>query len=118
MAYCHDQGIPHSEFLEHWNTEDRAKLFAYVAHKAETCQMCGTSPWMWEADRYAFEPVIEICHGCERKDILRDDDQKLPAGASIVLIPKEEAKRRREEQAEREARRKEAARTWSPSTSN
>lgn len=86
--------------------------------KAEFCQMCGTAPWQWEEDRFSFEPVLEVCHGCEKKDILRDDDAKLPPGASIVLIPKDEAKRRRDQQVEAERRRKEAERSWSPSISS
>ncbi len=109
MSYCTDKGIPHSVFLARWTPEDRAKVIAYVAEHAEACQMCGTSPWQWEEDRFAFEPVVEVCKGCQQKDIKRDDDEKLPAGASIVLIPKAEAKRRREAEAERERRRKERA---------
>lgn len=116
MAYCYDRGIPHSEFLRRWSPEDRAKVAAYMTEHASVCQMCGTSPYQWEEDRYAFEPVVEVCHGCEKKDILRDDDAKLPPGASIVLIPKDEAKLRRDAEAERKARQKEAAHAWRPST--
>lgn len=118
MSYCHDKAIPHSEFLERWSEDDRAKVFAYIAEHAAICQMCGTAPWQWAEDKYAFEPVVEVCHGCQKKDILRDDDQKLPAGASIVLIDKDEAKRRRQAEEDRKARQKEKARAWSPSTSS
>lgn len=100
MAFCHERGIPHSEFLRKWSDEDRAKLFAYVAHKAEFCQMCGTAPWQWEENPYAFEPLLEVCHGCEKKDVAREDGVKLPPGASMVLVPQEEARRRRYAQLE------------------
>lgn len=112
MSYCHDKAIPHSEFLRRWSPEDRAKVFAYTAEHAEVCQLCGTAPWQWVDSRFAFDPVVEVCHGCERKDVSRDDTSQLPPGASIVLIPAAEAKRRRYLEAEREARRKEVAHSW------
>lgn len=104
MAYCHDQAIPHSRFLEEWSEEDRSKLFAYIMEKAERCQMCGTAPWEWEENKFAYVPVHQVCLGCQKKDVLRDDDEKPPAGSSIVLIPGSEAERLEREKAQRRKR--------------
>lgn len=98
LAYCHERGIPHSRFLEEWDPEDRAKVAAFSMEQAERCSMCGTSPWEWAEDPYAYEPHHQVCFGCQRKELLRDDDEKPPAGSSVVLIPRRVAVRMREEQ--------------------
>lgn len=70
--------------------------------KAERCQMCGTAAWEWEEDRYAYEPAREVCIGCQKKDLLRDDHEKPPPGSSVVLIPKKVAAARRRAEREKE----------------
>lgn len=101
MAYCHDKAVPHSEFLSRWSPEDRAKVFAYSAERSCFCQMCGTAPWQWAENRFAFEATREVCYGCQQKDVLRDDDAKMPPGASVVLISQAEGQRRRYAELER-----------------
>lgn len=94
MRFCNQHGIPHSEFLK-WDDEDRAKALAYEIYSAQMCQMCGTAKWEWDEEqggsRFAYEPVEEICPGCERKEWARDDkDRKKPAGSFVVLKKPEE----------------------------
>lgn len=48
--------------------------------------MCGTAPWEWEEDRYAYEPVAQRCHGCYLKDTAQEDSKNLP-GTTVVLVP-------------------------------
>jgi hypothetical protein len=46
--------------------------------------MCGTAPWEWDekqgGSRFAYEPVEEVCPGCEKKDWLRDDEEGATPG--------------------------------------
>jgi len=88
MRFCNTHGIPHSTFLE-WKDEDRSKALAYLLHESEMCQMCGTAKWEWDesqgGSRFAYEPVEEICPGCEKKDWLREDQDKKTPGGVIVL---------------------------------
>lgn len=82
--------MPHSEFLE-WSDLDRSKALAFIIYRASICDLCGTAPWEWDPEqdgsRFAYEPVEEICPGCEKKDWLRDNDssQKRRAGSFISL---------------------------------
>jgi hypothetical protein len=89
MRFCYSAGIPHSRFLD-WEEEDRAKALAWMTYEAQVCSMCGTAPWEWNPEeggsRFAYEPVEEICPGCERKDWLRDSTEHR-AGRTIVLKP-------------------------------
>lgn len=84
---CNAVMMPHSEFLE-WSDEDRAKALAYERFISQICGMCGTATWEWDEEqggsRFAYEPVEEICPGCERKDWLRQDTDRR-AGGMIVL---------------------------------
>lgn len=88
MRFCNEHGIPHSEFLD-WEEDDRSKQLAYMIHDAQTCGMCGTSAWEWDEEqggsRFAYEPVEEICPGCERKDWLRDSKKEKRAGSFVTL---------------------------------
>lgn len=93
MTYCAERGIPHSRFLEEWGDEDRAKLMAHLVEKALTCTLCGTAEWEWHEDRFAYEPIIETCIGCQQKDLVKDE-ANMP-GASIVLVPKATAAKMR-----------------------
>ncbi len=89
MRLCNTWGIPHSEFLL-WDDEDRAKALAYERHRAQICEMCGTAPWEWDekqgGSRFAYEPVEEICPGCERKDWLRKDSDRKDGG--VITLQK------------------------------
>lgn len=94
VAYCHEKGIPHSEYLARWSNEDRAKVVAYSIHKGGQCSLCGTHEYMWVEDPYAYEAIKKYCPGCARKDAVANDDQQTP-GTHVVLVPKEEAARLR-----------------------
>lgn len=87
MKFCNSAGMPHSRFLE-WDDEDRAKALAYMGFETQFCSLCGTAPWEWDEEqggsRYAYEPVEEVCPGCEKKDWLRDSTEHR-AGRMIVL---------------------------------
>lgn len=60
--------------------------------------MCGTAEWEWVEDQYAYEPMRQICFGCQRKDLARDEHDGALAGMSIVLIPAKQAAKIRAEQ--------------------
>jgi hypothetical protein len=89
MRFCNEHGIPHSVFLKEWSEEDRSKALAYILYKGQFCDSCGTAAWEWDekdgGSRFAYEPVEEICPGCEKKDWLRDEDKKRQPGGFITL---------------------------------
>jgi hypothetical protein len=89
MRFCNEIGIPHSKFLKEWEEEDRAKAIAYIIYDAQVCSMCGTAPWEWDekqgGSRFAYEPVEEVCPGCERKDWLRDSKKESTPGGMVTL---------------------------------
>lgn len=93
MRLCREYRIKHSEFLD-WSEEDRAKAIAEYAHNAAICSMCGTAPWEWDEEqggsKFAYEPVVEICPGCERKDWMRDSKENDRAGSYVSLKRPEE----------------------------
>jgi hypothetical protein len=93
VRWCAEHGLAHSDLLA-WAPEDRAKLTAHLLEESSRCQMCGTSPWEWEADPFAYEPVQETCRGCQLKDAATDE-QTQGRGTRIALIPKRAAARRR-----------------------
>jgi hypothetical protein len=76
-----------------WGDDDREKLIAYMLERSDRCGMCGTAAHEWEEDRFAYEPIVSVCHGCELKDLAREDAQG--PGTSIVLVPPSEAARMR-----------------------
>ena len=76
-----------------WEPDDRDKLLAYMLERGSKCSMCGVSEWEWEDDWFGYEPIVTTCHGCELKDMAREDATR--PGSSIVLVPKEEAARLR-----------------------
>ena len=78
--------MPHSELLR-WDSEDRAKLAAFLIESSAKCQMCGTSDWEWEDDRNAYEPMIRQCWGCYMKDGAREQGNEL-VGSRVVLMPR------------------------------
>jgi hypothetical protein len=91
LDYCNEQGIPHSRFLEEWDPVDRAKCLAYRAHHAQHCPTCGTAAWEWDpaqgGSRFAYEPVEEICPGCQIKEYLTKEGKSHP-GKFVRLRPK------------------------------
>lgn len=86
MAYCHERGIPHSEFLE-WDPEDRAKTLAFSLESAARCQMCGTADWEWENNKFAFTAVEEFCRGCYQKSVFSDQQGSSLPGTNVKLVP-------------------------------
>lgn len=93
MRYCADQGIPHSVWLEKWTPEDRAKVIAFLVESAERCDMCGTAPWEWEENKYAYEPVDHFCQGCYLKSVYSDSESTSLAGTNVQLIPVTEGRK-------------------------
>jgi len=93
VRWCADHGLPHSALLA-WDPEDRAKLTAHILEESARCQMCGTSPWEWEEDPFAYEPVQETCRGCQLRDMASDEVSQ-GRGQRVVLIPKRVAEKRR-----------------------
>ena len=86
MAFCNDKGIPHSEFLL-WRQEDRAKALAFIMESSLRCSMCGTAPWEWEDNPYAYAAVEEFCKGCYQKSIFSDTETKSLPGTNVRLAP-------------------------------
>jgi hypothetical protein len=86
MTYCYEHGLPHSEF-QAWAPEDRAKTIAYALEAGQRCPSCGTAPWEWKENRWAYHPEERMCWGCYHKDGARKDARDLPDGTSIVLVP-------------------------------
>lgn len=84
MSFCVERGISHTEFLS-WSAEDRAKTLAYILEEAERCTLCGTAPWEWEENPFAYEPTEKFCKGCYQKEVSSHGDQ-LP-GTTIELAP-------------------------------
>lgn len=87
MRFCNSIGIPHSAFLT-WEPEDQSKALAYMVEDAVRCDMCGTADWEWQEDRFAYEPVEMICHGCEAKELLSQNKENRGAGRYIALEPR------------------------------
>lgn len=48
------------------------------------CTMCGTAQWEWDADRFAYEPVLEHCPGCYAKETAAKDLDS-SAGSTVQL---------------------------------
>lgn len=93
MEYCLDAGIPYSEFLERWSESDRALVSAAIMEKSSRCSGCGTSEWEWGEDPYAYHPIFHTCPGCQKKEILGDDDTPRAKGTTVRLVPKAVAER-------------------------
>lgn len=86
MSYCYENGIPHSEFLE-WDPEDRAKTLAYAMEQSLRCTMCGTAPWEWDEDKFAYTAVEDFCKGCYQKSVFHDQHSKSLPGTNVKLVP-------------------------------
>lgn len=66
--------------------------------RSQRCTMCGTAPYEWADDPFAYTPVFHTCIGCQKKELLSDDDTPRVKGTTVRLLPKEEAERLRLEQ--------------------
>lgn len=66
-----------------------------MMEKSEVCSMCGTSTWQWTEDENAYEAVMVVCKGCERRDWKSEDTDKKPPGASITLVTADRAEQLR-----------------------
>jgi hypothetical protein len=86
MNYCHDQGIPHSKYLK-WSAEDRAKNMAYMLESSLRCSSCGTAPWEWEENKFAFTAIDEFCQGCYQKSMFTDTQGSSLPGTNVKLVP-------------------------------
>jgi len=93
MRICREYRIRHSELLD-WSEEDRSKAIGEYLHSASHCSMCGTAPWEWDEEqggsRFAYEPVEEICPGCEKKDWMRDNQEGKHRAGSFIALKKPE----------------------------
>lgn len=72
-----------------WAPEDQAKAMAYRIEDGTRCQMCGTSDWEWDDNKFAYEPVSHFCRGCYLKDTHQKDGQTLE-GTTTVLLPSDQ----------------------------
>ena len=86
MSYCAEQGIPHSQFLS-WEPEDKAKIVAFLLEKSMRCTLCGTAPWEWEQNKFAYAPVEDLCQGCYQKSVFQDTQSKSLPGTNVRLVP-------------------------------
>jgi hypothetical protein len=86
MAYCHEHAIPHSEFLE-WDPEDRAKVMAFALEQSVRCSLCGTAPWEWEENRFAYTALDDFCQGCYQKSVFSDRESSSLPGTNVRLVP-------------------------------
>lgn len=87
MSFCNEKGIPHSEWLK-WAPEDRAKAMAFQMESALRCSSCGTAPWEWEENKFAYAAVDEFCNGCYQKAVFGDtESNKSLPGTNIKLVP-------------------------------
>lgn len=57
--------------------------------------MCGTAPWEWDEDGFAYETVFHTCRGCQLKEEQAKDDTPRPSGTTIRLVSKEQAEKMR-----------------------
>jgi hypothetical protein len=86
MQFCNEHGIAHSVFLN-WHPEDRAKALAYLIHKSEQCQLCGTAEWEWTENPFAYEVTEKFCKGCHIKAVADDDRPRQRPGITLELTP-------------------------------
>lgn len=91
MRWCSETGTPHSTLLS-WEPDDRAKLVAFLLEDSARCSMCGTAPWEWEEDPYAYEAMMITCMGCYHKEVTEEGSEK-PPGSRMTLVPRAKAER-------------------------
>jgi len=66
--------------------------------RAQRCTMCGTASYEWQEDPFSYTPVFHTCVGCQKKELLSEDDTPRVKGTTVRLVPKAEAERLRLEQ--------------------
>lgn len=86
MSFCVERGIPHSTFLE-WSPEDRAKVLAYLMEQSSRCVSCGTAPWEWKSDKFAYTAVDDFCQGCYKKAMHTESSGSGLPGTNVKLVP-------------------------------
>jgi hypothetical protein len=69
-----------------WSDEDRGKAMAFLVEEGLRCQMCGTAPWEWDLNPFAYEPASHFCRGCYLKDTHSKDGNTLE-GTTTTLVP-------------------------------
>lgn len=57
-----------------------------LLEKAERCDMCGTAPWEWEENRFAYEAVDHFCQGCYLKRVYSDQESASLPGTNVTLV--------------------------------
>lgn len=105
MGYCYEKAIPHSVFLN-WSAEDRSKVLAYAMEQSQRCTGCGTAPWEWEENKFAYTAVDEFCPGCYQKSLFQDGESRSLPGTSVKLIPTTPALKAKLQVAEKKRARK------------
>lgn len=58
--------------------------------------LCGTAPWEWEENKFAYEALEKSCQGCYVKEVTSRDSTRNP-GVTVELTPtgtREAAQRR------------------------
>lgn len=53
--------------------------------QGETCQLCGTAQWEWEANPFAYDTEERFCKGCYVKEVSAEGE-RMP-GTRIELVP-------------------------------
>lgn len=88
MRVCEKYQISYSEFLG-WDDDDQDLAIAYEIFQADKCGRCGTSRERWESDRFAYEPVVERCRGCEMMEKQQQTltEQRGTEGMYVVMQP-------------------------------
>ena len=87
MSFCNEVGIPHSVFLQKWSPEDRSKARAFMIEKAQRCSLCGTAPWEWEENKFAYTAADDFCRGCYQKAVFSDQESNNLPGTTVKLVP-------------------------------
>lgn len=90
LAYCVPLGIPHSEFLG-WSDDDRELALLYLRYRSSVCSGCGTRAEDWERDTDAYITDVEVCPGCERVEMERENSMAKRKDARIQLLPRIDA---------------------------
>lgn len=87
MALCEKYQVPHSEFLS-WEEEDQDLAIAYHLYQARFCPQCGTDHTEWEKDRFAYEPELYRCRGCELQELKSEEVQEQGGARGMKIILK------------------------------
>lgn len=79
--------MPHSEFLS-WSPLDRDKAIWWLVRERSRCSNCGTRDAEWDeevgGDRFAYQPAVGHCRGCEVKGQAQRELDGAPEGSYRV----------------------------------